>query len=1110
MSTKDFLSIFRQDGTGRLQDIYADFTSSEEIAISQFEKDSNGSFTNDNYKTLLDLLFPKSPAGFLDGKKLWNKIEELTNSADPSKKDALSKFIAKKIRIYHYGDLAAETGIAEFYNKNRPSAYTSPKLKEGKLEYANDNKDNGLRKLLNASNGTTNVQTSLNSKLTMILVDTPAIDLKLRNADIASTFINYMPGIMASQMVPYLDVKFTLRRSGGAGNEKTRPQTVMSPLKFLLGSQQIVPDSADSLMYDAYTTSVVRENIQLANEALTQRTIEAGVERAKAKKQKTIEVDFTKITTKPGKQSRDETTTVGMEMFLMPQTLINMDYDQENVPRYNEVLNSTLPFGTILNLNVNVTSAGYGVFSYKTATLTLKIFDRSRLVEIADFLNPKLYGQATLWITYGWRAPGVQPITGLERNEYSAFINEYMLKKEAYGIINTSISIGDDGTATVTLNLCMRFAQELSQITPIEGSAVYDHEQRQLQNKLSRIRELAESLGFTNSGAKDIRGGTLIQSALGGSLPSLDSRALADELGVLERAFKDSSNPDAAEFSRLAKELYSTAAGGTKSSAAETLETAAQVAALNRFDKLKSTSNLDVWSIISSQTNNSKFDVNSQESSHPLLSMHKLLAQKEITVTKNGQPTDKGVFGRFGDVSFARLFATFFSSAVRSIGDEGTVPEIDEYQIIFYNFNQFAGPVANVNIAEFPIDMDVLIKAYSEYVTKQKGEKMNILNFLEIVRSSQFGNQKHKAFGFSDLYDEKGELKTQHTDELLKRQIQNSGLSSTFVPPAVDFYVETSNSSSDNRIQDLLVTYEVGAALSSSGTKPDGYTKIVRIHIYDKASIPHKAAYDLVRDDAGGYLEIENSWQKEYSAAQRKILQTINTKNKNNPRQKTADVNSYNDTQKQVSAKTSEDQIDITYPAGIEVTESSTISANIRSTSFKDANGNARFNLVKREIARFVPTISIGTNGTMVQSVNYSSEQDAMLSTIMMLRNTSPTENPSLPNGSAVGDLPLRVVPGKLSMTTAGCPLLDYMQQFFIDLNTGTTIDNLYNITGLTHNISPGSFKTDIQFTFADAYGKYESAQNYLSQVTSIAKVIREKAKQSETIQQRPQFPPKK
>ena len=161
----------------------------------------------------------------------------------------------------------------------------------------------------------------------------------------------------------------------------------------------------------------------------------------------------------------------------------------------------------------------------------------------------------------------------------------------------------------------------------------------------------------------------------------------------------------------------------------------------------------------------------------------------------------------------------------------------------------------------------------------------------------------------------------------------------------------------------------------------------------------------------------------------------------------------------------------------------------------KDASGkNPSFDAVKKEIARFTPTITIGSNGTSVSTVNYSTAQDALLSTIMMLRNNTNATSPSQPNGSGANDLPLRVVPGQLSLTTLGCPLVEYMQQYFIDLGTGTTIDNLYSLTGITHTIQSGKFNTELKFTFSDAYGKYESAQTITDGISSTLKKIQDAA----------------
>jgi hypothetical protein len=44
-----------------------------------------------------------------------------------------------------------------------------------------------------------------------------------------------------------------------------------------------------------------------------------------------------------------------------------------------------------------------------------------------------------------------------------------------------------------------------------------------------------------------------------------------------------------------------------------------------------------------------------------------------------------------------------------------------------------------------------------------------------------------------------------------------------------------------------------------------------------------------------------------------------------------------------------------------------------------------------------------------------------------------------------------------------GCPLLRYGQEFFVDFDTNTDLDNVYMSSKITHNIKPGSFTTSLQ-----------------------------------------------
>jgi hypothetical protein len=73
-----------------------------------------------------------------------------------------------------------------------------------------------------------------------------------------------------------------------------------------------------------------------------------------------------------------------------------------------------------------------------------------------------------------------------------------------------------------------------------------------------------------------------------------------------------------------------------------------------------------------------------------------------------------------------------------------------------------------------------------------------------------------------------------------------------------------------------------------------------------------------------------------------------------------------------------------------------------------------------------------------------------------------------------------------MTMNSMGCPLLNFGQLFFVDFNTGTTTDNIYGLTGITHTISPGKFDSQMTLTYYDAYGKYEGAPTFKDYISRL------------------------
>lgn len=146
--------------------------------------------------------------------------------------------------------------------------------------------------------------------------------------------------------------------------------------------------------------------------------------------------------------------------------------------------------------------------------------------------------------------------------------------------------------------------------------------------------------------------------------------------------------------------------------------------------------------------------------------------------------------------------------------------------------------------------------------------------------------------------------------------------------------------------------------------------------------------------------------------------------------------------------------------------------------------GNNR--AVKDLISKSVPTITYGSNGTTIKSANLASKNEPLLSTVNMIRTQTVT-NKAAPNGSGEGGIPLRVIPATLSLTTLGCPLACMGQLYFCDFQTGSTLDNLYIVTGITHVLVEGKFETTWTLGFADGYGRFEGAPNVVDWISSIS-----------------------
>lgn len=840
--------------------------------------------------------------------------------------------------------------------------------------------------------------------LSLIVSKSPFITPMVRDAQKVGMFMNFLPTTVISMCVPYLELEFSFDR--GFDKDLQKVLSTASLLKFLLGG--VVVDAAnapDVAMFDSRSAS------------------------------------------DPNTQS--STSTAGMELFTAPQTLLNMDKTKAG-SRYTSVLDPTRPFMSLEGVTINVTPT-VGIMSYKKANVTIKLHDRSRLAEIADLVQPTTYTRTTVWLTYGWRHP-YMPSQSPSTQTYADFINNNLMVREAYGVMNANFSFDSTGQVSIDLELYTKSVSELRDLKVTDDPAGF----RVISNRIATLaQEIAQirrdyKLDPPSGLNKEIRGYTILDAAEQGSFPDMNPAKILESIAALESSLKKTGKlPRNAVNTLIAdlKELYAPdKPNSNQFDYKKRSETVAKNYVKKKFDELYNGAD----PFLPPDSGSTKMKALLSETlatvEHPVAKeLEKYTGNADVLspdLTKDGLKKCA--------VSFGKLFSVFMAPVIF------TISGIDECQVFFYNLNDRCGPISSCNIAEFPIDLPVFMRQYREVIEAKGTTTMTVEQFVKLVVDTQINDQRAIGYGFRSAgvykpWDPRGKEATYKDDKSSKTMDNlvtsvNQGRGS-FVMPQVEVHIETTHAKYvDGQHVDILRYYEQSPATGGNSASRFGTLKrIVRIHVYDKTNNPYKTAGTLLRADSPNgtsYFEVDTSeWAKAHGASQEAstVLSNLNLTDKITAIQKQGDTG-------------------ITV-SGIQLT---------------DHTDNEQ---IKHVVSKLVPTIVYGMNSSAILEASLSTKHDANLSAAQLLGLNAGKKPVATPAGAGVGGLPLKVIPASLSLRTIGCPLLNYSQLFFVDFNTGTTIDNIYGISGITHTFAPGKFESNCTMAFYDAYGKYEGAQ---------------------------------
>jgi hypothetical protein len=665
----------------------------------------------------------------------------------------------------------------------------------------------------------------------MTIIRSPLISLSARHVVPVETFVNHLPPLVASNMMPHFNVEFIMPQlddefitgdDRNASDEKYRRFLgTPSLLRFLQGSIEVDRKSlhpADaSLTQTSKNFSDTRALNKVDDPVTTAPATTASAPGAK----KSAAVSTSPAspgTGSPapaassgtsntpkfyGPESPGALYTTGMEFFTSPQTLINMDTLQANGA--SKLIDSKpfLPPASIVAAAITFKNAGAGATIHTTATLDIKLHDKNRIGEFAEFLRGHS-GTKRMFVrlTYGWVAPNQADdrIGGVSNrsNHYYDFINQTMMVQRDFTVMNSSFSFDAVGQVLIKVELVSKGMASIKMDTMNDSdSPRVAAASRRLQELLDKIKQNRPAFGNKPEGFEgDIRIFQILDEPLQGDSSSLKSSIPKKERELLLKKAREFIDQRANQEERLAAiDLLDDVEKYFASS--QSLRTEARLEgksfAYSKFEKCLDANSPDPFLPTANKNEALKNELVNFNGFHPDLikAIDKVqssqamrsddkyyweqppiaqLSAEEQKALDAKIEADKRKGDRRRVVSFGKVFSVFALPAILRIAKD---EDIDSVKINFFQMNESCGPMSGINISEFPIDMDMFLGQFADFVAKRGGEAMTLEEFMSFVAETQFADRRSPGYAMSEYYLPYSPVRpqlTQRPDEQVKPQ----------------------------------------------------------------------------------------------------------------------------------------------------------------------------------------------------------------------------------------------------------------------------------------------------------------------------------------------------
>jgi hypothetical protein len=900
---------------------------------------------------------------------------------------------------------------------------------------------------------------------------TTGISIANRNSDLMNLFFNAIPPIEMSRCVPFINMY------------------VMTP-------KAVSASEFNNVMFMKFIKSGKKGTFELDDNIGMSRSAPTGLGYF-------------------GDQVIDK-NIAGMDLFTSPQMMSNADIRKVSVASGDftmsgaDVLEPIAPFLTLESLSTNISSAGQALLQSKTASMKLVLHDRSRLKDISPLISPEQFGMTKIFLEYGWSHPDGDITSD---NDFGRLLNS-LRDVGLYTVQSSNFNLGSNSAVSIDVTLaCLGGSNETKNISTACGNAtpidilkpfIDKAAQKFIDEEVNGGREktLPEVRKVLKVKQQGVRSG---QSMVNreyfmdlANASGLTTGEMADNKTLLEifKAFLTESDPtsvlkqDGMESSlALSKEdvvskIYGKAYGCTTTGFTDSVS-----AELTRTPD-------------------------------PFLGM----APPPVN-----EKTD--IF-----VSFGKLMMSFVGASMAMSS------RCDEVQMLFYPLNNQSGKARVLTTANFPVYKEDFLEMLRQETRDRARTNISTTRFFKMLEKTFVEDPKNPVYGINTVLDEiekkNKELKEQnkeymearveldkeyadrnktegsgdnpdartkaadllhkaYTKKLAQLKKENTaaqktvskdnkdsletklgniyaadgldeGVEAKFVKPNFSMYIETVPALapvSKVNLEDVISGN--AQSLFKHLESAQGSKHICRIHIYDeRASANSKAKFyqQLIENSGvitvvGGPPEVEEESVLNSEAAGLEDLTKIfdnKIMNKMEPIKKQRESTVVNDDESKQSTR-----------------------------SFYTIDKSLTTRDMKNMIKDYFPNVTLGANNSVVKSISVSSSTSGDVNNVLLL-NSLANRKGAQPGGTDLVDQEeVKVIPSTIQLQCLGLPVVQRGNQIYIDMMTGTTLDNIYAVQSVSHSIKAGEFSTSLTLT-ATNQGDTDALKSKIRQAVEI------------------------